>query len=196
MNEEVNNETTETVEEVEQDSKVVEDSNADGKEKLLSQDEVNEIVKNRVNRILAEKEKEVAEAKKLAKMNADEKAEYQRQQLESENQALKTKLERIELAKETNKMLLAAGIKTNDVLVDALTGTDAETTKTLVTQFVDLFNESVDAAVKEQLAGTTPRKQVTKTDVNKSLDITTMSYDDMATLKENNPDLFKSLIQK
>ena len=196
MNEEVNNETTETVEEVEQESKVVEDSNNDGKDKLLSQDEVNEIVKNRVNRILAEKEKEVAEAKKLAKMNADEKAEYQRQQLESENQALKTKLERIELAKETNKMLVAAGIKTNDVLVDALTGTDAETTKTLVTQFVDLFNESVDAAVKEQLAGTTPRKQVTKSDVNKSLDITTMSYDDMATLKENNPDLFKSLIQK
>lgn len=165
---------------------------AETEEKLLSQSEVNEIVQNRVNRILAEKEKEVAEAKKLAKMNADEKAEYERKKLADENESLKLRLQRVELAKETRNMLTAAGIKVNDKLVESLTGNDAESTKEFVEQYIELFKESVEDAVKTQLAGNVPTKKVTQTTATK-LNVDTMTYDEIAALKEKNPDLFKSL---
>lgn len=165
---------------------------AEKDEKLLSQSEVNEIVQNRVNRILAEKEKEVAEAKKLAKMNADEKAEYERKKLADENESLKLRLQRVELAKETRNMLTGAGIKVNDKLVESLTGNDAESTKQFVEQYIELFKESVEDAVKTQLAGNVPTKKVTQTTATK-LNVDTMTYDEIAALKEKNPDLFKSL---
>lgn len=165
---------------------------AEKDEKLLSQSEVNEIVQNRVNRILAEKEKEVAEAKKLAKMNADEKAEYERKKLADENESLKLRLQRVELAKETRNMLTGAGIKVNDKLVDSLTGNDAESTKQFVEQYIELFKESVEDAVKTQLAGNVPTKKVTQTTAT-NLNVDTMTYDEIAVLKEKNPDLFKSL---
>lgn len=165
---------------------------AEKDEKLLSQSEVNEIVQNRVNRILAEKEKEVAEAKKLAKMNADEKAEYERKKLADENESLKLRLQRVELAKETRNMLTGAGIKVNDKLVESLTGNDAESTKQFVEQYIELFKESVEDAVKTQLAGNVPTKKVTQSTATK-LNVDTMTYDEIAALKEKNPDLFKSL---
>ena len=182
---------TEQVEQVEQGQ----DDNtqtAEKDEKLLSQSEVNEIVQNRVNRILAEKEKEVAEAKKLAKMNADEKAEYERKKLADENESLKLRLQRVELAKETRNMLTNAGIKVNDKLVESLTGNDAESTKLFVEQYIELFKESVEDAVKTQLAGNVPTKKVTQTTAT-NLNVDTMTYDEIAALKESNPDLFKSL---
>ena len=165
---------------------------AEKDEKLLSQSEVNEIVQNRVNRILAEKEKEVAEAKKLAKMNADEKAEYERKKLADENESLKLRLQRVELAKETRNMLTNAGIKVNDKLVESLTGNDAESTKEFVEQYIELFKESVEDAVKTQLAGNVPTKKVTQTTAT-NLNVDVMTYDEIAALKESNPDLFKSL---
>lgn len=165
---------------------------AEKDEKLLSQSEVNDIVQNRVNRILAEKEKEVAEAKKLAKMNADEKAEYERKKLADENESLKLRLQRVELAKETRNMLTNAGIKVNDKLVESLTGNDAESTKLFVEQYIELFKESVEDAVKTQLAGNVPTKKVTQPTATK-LNVDTMTYDEIAALKEKNPDLFKSL---
>lgn len=165
---------------------------AEKDEKLLSQSEVNDIVQNRVNRILAEKEKEVAEAKKLAKMNADEKAEYERKKLADENESLKLRLQRVELAKETRNMLTNAGIKVNDKLVESLTGNDAESTKEFVEQYIELFKESVEDAVKTQLAGNVPTKKVTQTTAT-NLNVDTMTYDEIAALKENNPDLFNSL---
>lgn len=182
---------TEQAEQVEQ----AEDNDtqtAEKDEKLLSQSEVNEIVQNRVNRILAEKEKEVAEAKKLAKMNADEKAEYERKKLADENESLKLRLQRVELAKETRNMLTNAGIKVNDKLVESLTGNDAESTKLFVEQYIELFKESVEDAVKTQLAGNVPTKKVTQPNATK-LNVDTMTYDEIAALKEKNPDLFKSL---
>lgn len=186
-----NENSPEQAEQVEQ-AKDDDTKTAEKDEKLLSQSEVNEIVQNRVNRILAEKEKEVAEAKKLAKMNAAETAEYERKKLADENESLKLRLQRVELAKETRNMLTGAGIKVNDKLVDSLTGNDAESTKEFVEQYIGLFKESVEDAVKTQLSGNVPTKKVTQPTATK-LNVDTMTYDEIAALKEKNPDLFKSL---
>src|SRR5690606_9036402 len=59
------------------------------KEKLFTQEEVNRIVKERLARALKDKEEAIKEAEKLAKMNAEQKREYELEKLRRENEELK-----------------------------------------------------------------------------------------------------------
>lgn len=118
-----------------------------------------------VNNLLGQKfaewqkkqQKAVDEAKKLAEMNAQEKAEYERDNLQKQLEDYQKKESLSEMTKTARKMLSDAEISVPDELLDRLVTTDAEQTKAAVDSFVKLFKDSVQAAVKDALRGNPPK---------------------------------------
>lgn len=114
-----------------------------------------------INRKFAEwekkQEKAVSEAKKLAEMNATEKAEYERDKLQKELDELKKANSIAEMSKTARKMLSDEGITIPDELLSLMVTTDAEETKAVVDGFSTLFKEAVENAVKDKLKGNPPK---------------------------------------
>lgn len=107
-------------------------------------------------------EKKVAEAAKLAEMNAQQKAEYERDKIQKELDEYKRKDALAEMSKTARKMLSDEGINIPDDLLAVLVTTEAEGTKANVEGFAKLFKAAVEDAVKEKARGTTP-KNITNT---------------------------------
>ena len=106
-----------------------------------------------------EQEKEaVKEAEKMAAMNAQEKAEYERDQLKKELSELKKAAALAEMSKTARKMLSDGGITISDDLLSVMVTDDAVKTKAAIDGFSKAFTEAVEAAVKERLKGEPPRK--------------------------------------
>lgn len=134
---------------------------AKGKEpqkKTYTDDEVNAIIDRKFAEWQKKQDKTVAEAKKLAEMNAQEKAEYKAQQLEKELAELKKQNSLSEMTKTARKMLSEQGINISDELLSMMVSTEAEDTKEAVDGFTKLFKEAVETAVKERLKGEPPKK--------------------------------------
>ena len=99
----------------------------------------------------------LTEAKKLAKMTKEEKAEYRAKKAEKELEDLKKMNARTELAKTARKMLADENINIPDELLSNLVADDAEGTKTAVESFAKMYKEAVQAAVKEVIKGKPPK---------------------------------------
>lgn len=115
-----------------------------------------------LNRKFAEwqkkQQKAVDEAKKLAEMDATQKAEYERDQLRKELEDYKRRDSLAAMSKQARKMLSDQNISIPDELLGMLVTTEAEDTKVAVDSFAKLFNEAVEAAVRDRLKGDPPRK--------------------------------------
>lgn len=127
-------------------------------EKKYSDDDVDKILNKKFAEWEKKKQKEVDEAKKLADMNAKEKAEYERDKLQKELDALREKDSLSEMTKTARKMLSDEGVSVSDDVLSMIVSTDAEKTKAAVDAFAKAFNEAVEAAVKEKLKGNPPKK--------------------------------------
>ena len=127
-------------------------------EKKYTDAEVDKIVQDRLAREQKKREKEVAEAEKLAKMNEQEKSEYKIAELEKELNALKAEKSRSEMMTTARQMLANDGLNVSDELIGVLVTSDAEQTNEAVKNFSRLFKVEVDKAVKAQLAGGNPKK--------------------------------------
>lgn len=103
-------------------------------------------------------QKAVDEARKLAEMNAQQKAEYERDNLRKELEALKKKDSLAEMTKTARNMLAENSITISDELLSMMVSTEAETTKAAVDSFSEAFKAAVETAVKERLKGNTPRR--------------------------------------
>lgn len=138
-------------------------------EKMFTQDEVNKIVQDRVAKEKAKNEKAQEEAKKLAKMNAEQKNQYMVEQLKKELEEYKTKEAKNDMIKEANSMLKEADINLPDDVVATLIADSAEATKVCVDSFSKAFKKAVEAAVNEKLKGNTPTQKssavLTKKDI-------------------------------
>lgn len=121
-------------------------------------EDVDRIVKQKHAEWDKKQQKAVDEAKKLAEMNAQQKAEYERDQLKKELDDLKRKDSIAEMTKTARKMLTEKNINVSDELLAMMVTTDAEETKTAIDGFAKLFTEHVEAAVKERLKGEPPRR--------------------------------------
>lgn len=128
-------------------------------ERTFTQKELDDIVQQRLRRAEKEKQDAIDEAKKLAKMNADEKREYELEKLKQENEELKAAQSRFELGKEATKMLATSGITATDEILDFVVREDAEKTSEAVKAFTELITETADVLVKEKLKGTPPKRQ-------------------------------------
>lgn len=128
------------------------------KELKYSDDDLDEIINKKFAKWEANKQKAVDEAKKLAEMDAQQRAEYERDQLKKELEELKKKDSLAEMTKVARKMLTDDGISISDELLSVMVTTDAEETKTAITGFKTAFKEAVENTVKERLRGEPPKR--------------------------------------
>ncbi|MDT2597853.1 DUF4355 domain-containing protein [Enterococcus dongliensis] len=104
-----------------------------GAGKTFSRDEVGKMIAAETKKARASWEKEYEakqeEAKKLAKMNAEEKLKHQLEQKESEINELKRQQTLNEMSKEASKMLSENDLPFDDDLLSLVVSDDAEATK-------------------------------------------------------------------
>lgn len=131
-------------------------------EKTFTQDQVDQIVKDRIARAEKDKAEAVKEAEKLAKMSADQKREYELDKLKRENEELKAAQNRFELGKTATAILAESGIVADDEILDFVVKEDAEKTNNAVKAFTALVDRVSDDKMRDKLKGNAPKKQQTK----------------------------------
>lgn len=130
----------------------------DRKAPKYSDDDLDEILGKRFARWQKDQQKAVDEAKKLAEMNAQQKAEYKLAEAEKKLADYERKDSISEMTKTARKMLSEKNITISDELLAMMVTTDAEETKTAIDGFSKAFTDAVEAAVKERLRGNPPRR--------------------------------------
>ena len=184
---------TEVVEEVEQEEVDTQEATEQQPEKKYTQEELEEIIKARVAREKKAAEKAVEEAAKLAKMNEEEKREFEYEKLQEELAELKRKDAYYGLSREASKMLAEHDIQANDDLLQFVVKDDAEGTQTAVNAFVELFNAKVEEGVKKALSGRAPRANVNANQVVTKEDFNKMGYSERVALKQKDENLYNKL---
>lgn len=140
------------------------DTNTDSKsgdkkdDKKYSDKDLDRIINQKFAKWQKEQDKAVNEAKKLADMNAQQKAEYERDKLQKELDSYKKKDAIAAMSREARKMLSDENISIDDNLLSFIVSDDAEATKKAVNGFAKAFSEAVEKAVKERLKGDSPRR--------------------------------------
>ncbi|HDI7342059.1 TPA: DUF4355 domain-containing protein [Staphylococcus aureus] len=105
--------------------------------------------KKKADEYAKEKAEEAAkEAAKLAKMNKDQKDEYERKQLEKELEQLRSEKQLNEMRSEARKMLSEAEVDSSDEVVNLVVTDTAERTKLNVEAFSNAVKKAVNEAVK------------------------------------------------
>ncbi|HIE6179557.1 TPA: DUF4355 domain-containing protein, partial [Staphylococcus aureus] len=105
--------------------------------------------KKKADEYAREKAEEAAkEAAKLAKMNKDQKDEYEREQMEKELEQLRSEKQLNEMRSEARKMLSEAEVDSSDEVVNLVVTDTAEQTKLNVEAFSNAVKKAVNEAVK------------------------------------------------
>lgn len=126
--------------------------------------DVDEIVSKRLAKWEKQQAAKVEEAAKLAEMNAQQKAEYERDKVQKELDEYKRRDTVNAMVAESRRQLSEQGITVSDDILMRLVGETAEETKASVDAFSTAFTAAVEDAVKRQLAGKAPAAGVaTKT---------------------------------
>lgn len=126
--------------------------------------DVDEIVSKRLAKWEKQQAAKVEEAAKLAEMNAQQKAEYERDKVQKELDEYKRRDTVNAMVAESRRQLSEQGITVSDDILARLVGETAEETKASVDAFSTAFTAAVEDAVKKQLAGKAPAASVaTKT---------------------------------
>ena len=105
-------------------------------EKKYSDKDLNAIIDKRFARWKADQEKEKAEAERLADMNAQERAEAERDKVQKELDELKAKNAIAEMTNEARKMCTEHNINVGDDLLSVLVNQDADKTKKAVRESI------------------------------------------------------------
>lgn len=137
------------------------------KEKTYTQAEVTELVEKRLIREREKQKKAASEAEKLAKMSAQEQAEYQRDEYQKELEELKAKLARADIKETARAMLAADNISIPDNLISAIITDNADTTQQAIKGFAAAFKEAVKTEVANRLKGNEP-KASTQSNITKA----------------------------
>lgn len=167
MADENKNQVEETTEEIEE----TKEKKAENKEpeKKYSDEQVDEIIKEKKakwQKQQDEKIRELEEARKLEKMNEDEKLKYELDKYKKELEEYKQRENQSAMAKVAKNMLVEEGFNISDDLVNNLITDEAETTKENVKDFSDMLKDLVEKEVNERLKGKSP--EVKKTGVKSS----------------------------
>lgn len=178
----------ESVDESKQDQDVQEP-----KEKTFTKDEVEQMISDRIKREREKAEADKAEAKRLAKMNADQKKDYEIDKQTKRAEEAEQKLARYEMQGQARKMFEESGVNVNDDDLSLVVTSEAETTQDNVNKLIAFAKRIREDVKNEMLTGKTP-----KTNGNVAKNITQSQFDLMsskqkAELYQENPDLFKKL---
>lgn len=133
-------------------------------EKVFTHADFNRLFNQKYAELEQKKQKEIDEAKKLAEMNAEEKANYkanQEKERADKAEARIAELERkdalSEMSKTARRLLADEGINISDELLSVIVTPEAEATQANIKNFVTLFKAEVAKGVKAQATGTTPK---------------------------------------
>lgn len=163
------------------------------KEKTFTKDEVEQMISDRIKREREKAEADKAEAKRLAKMNADQKKDYEIDKQTKRAEEAEQKLARYEMQGQARKMFEESGVNVNDNDLSLVVTSEAETTQDNVNKLIAFAKRIREDVKNEMLTGKTP-----KTNGNIAKNITQSQFDLMsskqkAELYQENPDLFKKL---
>lgn len=101
--------------------------------------------------------KKVSEAERLSKMTAEEKANERIKQLEERLAAADREKAVAAMTRQARAILAEKSVNVNDELLANLVSDDADATKANCENFISLFNNAVEKAVKEALKGESPK---------------------------------------
>lgn len=154
-------------------------------------EDVDNIVKAKLAKEREKTAVKVEEAAKLAKMNADQKKDYEAQQVLKRAEEAESKLARLEMQAEARTMVSDLGVNLTDEDLALVVTTDADSTKTNVSRLTDLIGRIQDQVKTEMLKGTTPKASGQSTTVATADDFSKMSTSERVTFARENPDKFK-----
>ena len=193
MSEEINaavsTESTETVD----TQKNVDTVQEEKHERTFTRAEIGKMLSAERSKWEAEQEAKENEAKKLAKMNADEKKDYQLKQLEQELANREQAIARKELTAEAKAMLSERGLPVE--LVGVIDLTSAETVTDSVASIQKTWEDAVQKGVSERMKGSAPIKTAPQQSTGLSrAQFFQMSHSEKAALKQSNPELYNSFL--
>lgn len=113
-------------------------------------------------------EEKISEAKRLEKMNAEQKAEYQRKQAEEKLAAREAEVTKRELMAEAKAQLAEKGLPVS--LAEVLDYGDADRCSASIETVSKAFKDSVEAAVNERMKGKPPKNGAPNTPKDPFLD--------------------------
>ncbi|MCY9513306.1 DUF4355 domain-containing protein [Paenibacillus apiarius] len=139
------------------------------------QTKIDALIAKTIAKERAKRDKEIeaakTEAEKLAQMNADQKAEYERTKREDELAKREGEITRRELRAQALESLAEKGLPKQ--LANILVYADAESTNNSIDAVEKSFREAVEAAVNERLKGPPPKggggQQIKGYDAGKSM---------------------------
>lgn len=123
----------------------------------MTAESVSEMIQAALRNYGQQQEAAKTEAEKLAGMNEQQRAEYQRDSYKEELDKLRAQLALGEMQKTARSILEQQNIHLPDALLATLVAADAETTKSNVDAFVTLYTQAVEDGVKERLKGAPPK---------------------------------------
>lgn len=173
----------------------------EGSQRTFTQEEVDKMVQKRMARYDRDHQKEVddarSEATRLAKMNKDQQKDYKLQQAEQAREEALSKLARYEMRDTARQQLIDGGYKNpTDEDIDLIVTEKAETTKANGEAFLKAVERIRQSVRDELLQGNTPQLSVTQIKVPKTSDVNKMSYQELAALKQNNPQAYSQIIKQ
>lgn len=193
MSEEINatvsTESTETVDTQEN----VDTAQEEKHERTFTRAEIGKMLSAERSKWEAEQEAKENEAKKLAKMNADEKQKYQLDQREQELANREKAIARKELTSEAKAMLSERGLPIELVSVVDLSNAEAVTES--VASIQKTWEDAVQKGVSERMKGSAPIKTAPQQSTGLSrAQFFQMSHSEKAALKQSNPELYNSFL--
>lgn len=136
-------------------------SDDSGEEKKYTDKDVDAIVNKRFAKWKTEQEQAVKsakeEAEKLAKMNAEQKQNYEIEKLQKENEKLKQEAAKVELSRSATGILAEKGIEATQDVLDFVVGNDADDTNAKIDKLVKIVESKLKKAEIARATGTTPR---------------------------------------
>lgn len=166
-------------------------------EKMYTQSEVNEIMRKRMDRAMREQQEKIdaakSEATKMAKMNAEQKRNYELEKANKRAQEAEARLARLEMQTVARKMFDESGVTITDEELALVVTDDAETTKSNVEMLTDFAKKVREKAVNEVMAGSTPKDVGISKPAKSVSNIDELSMREIAQLKKDDPEQFKVL---
>ena len=169
-------------------------------EKTFTQDEVNAMIQKRVGRALKDKESEIesarTEAAKLAKMNKDQKKDYELKKAQQQAEDARAQLARYQLRDAARKQLVDGGYTPTDADIDLIVTDKAESTQANAKALLDMVERIKSSVRNDLLKGTTPKAGGPQVKTPSESQFDKMSYSERLQLKNENPELYSQLVNK
>lgn len=165
--------------------------------KTYTQEEVNALLQaeadRRVTAALAKQQKKFDQQLSLSKLDGNEREKAEKDSLIAELQEQLAEYRREAAKSEIKSVLSTRGLSAE--FADCLNITDDnEATQAVIDKFDKLFKQAVSQAVEKRLGGKTPKTAVNTSEMTAE-DFSKLSYQEMMSLKANDPELFRKLAQ-